>query len=420
MVSKDDSLRNWYPQLQANMIEGKSVAIGIFSLEKRVLYSNSVMNHFLNIDSKKNTYGNAFVNPEFGGFVNKEKQGLVFDGILTIGNYFDVSYSLDSKVYRSGSEVLVIAEASLLELFEENKKMSVLNQQVNNLQRELIREKRNLEQTLVELKDTQQMLVHSEKMNAMGQLVAGVAHEINNPIGFVYSNLFSWKSIGEDVINAYNDLEQLIKDHGDDKLMIESVNIRKKNDLDYQIEDMVDVFEESKTGLDRVRTIIKDLRSFSRLDESELKRINLVENFQSTISIAKTMFDEKAVDFIFKSPGELYVDCYPGQLNQAVLNILINATQALDHGGCIGMSLEEFKECIQISIEDNGCGISEDIKDKIFDPFFTTKPIGKGTGLGLSICHKIVCEVHQGKLEVESNLTEGTKFIISFPKVINI
>lgn len=419
-MRNDDLLRNWYPILQENMIEGKSVAIGIFSFEENILYANNAMNHFLNVDSENQKPVNAFVNPEFDVFVNKEEQGLVFDGSLTIGNRFDVSYSLESKVYRLGGEILVFAEANLLQLFAENKTMSTLNQQVNNLQRELIKEKRNLQYTLSELKDTQQMLVQSEKMNAMGQLVAGVAHEINNPIGFVYSNLFSWKGIGEDLVNAYLDLEQLIKNQENEKLLREAKKIREENDLDYQIEDMADVFEESKTGLDRVKKIVEDLRTFSRLDESAMKKINLTENLQSTISIAKTKFNEKAANFNFECPDELYVECYPGQLNQAILNVLINATQAIDYAGRIEMSLIEFEEEVQISIKDDGCGIAENNKEKIFDPFYTTKPIGTGTGLGLSITHKIICEVHQGKIEVESEPNKGAKFIISIPKVISL
>ncbi|MBI9058776.1 MAG: HAMP domain-containing histidine kinase [Labilibaculum sp.] len=419
-MSNNNLLGNWNSLLQENMIEGKSVAIGVFSLEENIVYANTAMKHFLNIDLKDQCPGNTFVNPEFDVFVNKEEDGLVFDGSLTIGNRFDVSYSLDSKVYRLGGEILVFAEANLLQLFEENKTMSTLNQQVNNLQRELIKEKRNLQRTLSELKDTQQMLVQSEKMNAMGQLVAGVAHEINNPIGFVYSNLFSWKGIGEDLVNAYLDLEQLIKNQENEKLLREAKKVREENDLDYQIEDMADVFEESKTGLDRVKKIVEDLRTFSRLDESAMKKINLTENLQSTISIAKTKFNEKAANFNFECPDELYVECYPGQLNQAILNVLINATQAIDYAGRIEMSLMELEEIVQISIKDDGCGIAENSKEKIFDPFYTTKPIGTGTGLGLSITHKIVCEVHQGKIEVESEPNKGTKFIISIPKVISL
>lgn len=419
-MSNNNLLGNWNSLLQENMIEGKSVAIGVFSLEENIVYANTAMNHFLNIDLKDQCPGNTFVNPEFDVFANKEEQGLIFEGIITIGNRFDVSYTLDSKVYKEGNEILVFAEANLIHLFEENKKMSTLNQQVNNLQRELIKEKRNLQHTLAELKDTQQMLVQSEKMNAMGQLVAGVAHEINNPIGFVYSNLFSWKGIGEDLLNAYLDLELLIKNQEDEKLFGEAQKIREQNDLDYQIEDMADIFEESKTGLDRVKKIVEDLRTFSRLDESAMKKINLTENLQSTISIAKTKFNETAANFNFECPNELYVECYPGQLNQAILNVLINATQAIDYAGRIEMSLIELEEIVQISIKDDGCGIAENSKEKIFDPFYTTKPIGTGTGLGLSITHKIVCEVHQGKIEVESEPNKGTKFIISIPKVINL
>ena len=160
------------------------------------------------------------------------------------------------------------------------------------------------------------------------------------------------------------------------------------------------------------------LRKFSRLDESDLKRVNLAENIQSTLTIVQSELVKKDIQFHFDAPGDLLIDCFPGQLNQAILNVLINAIQAVKTGGQITLIIKDGQNNISIIVEDNGCGINEENLKKIFDPFFTNKPIGTGTGLGLSICYKIINDLHKGKIEVKSVLDKGTiiKFVI--PKEI--
>jgi two-component system NtrC family sensor kinase len=303
-------------------------------------------------------------------------------------------------------------------LFEDNKNMSRLNQEVNNLQRQLLKEKAKLQTTLAELRETQQMLIQSEKMNALGQMVAGVAHEINNPIAFVTNNLHELKKYTSEFLDAFAEIEHRIdkeKISGGDTLI---KSIKEKYEFEYLTEDISDVISESQLGVERVKTIVEDLRRFSRLDESEIKHIDLVENIKSTLSIIKPEIDKKNIEFSLNAPEELFTDCYPGQLNQALLNILINAIYAVDEKGKIQLSLQKKADQVHISVSDNGCGMEAEIISKIFNPFYTTKPVGTGTGLGLSITYKIISELHNGSIKVESEPGKGAIFVITIPKAL--
>lgn len=262
-----------------------------------------------------------------------------------------------------------------VQLFNENNKLSLLNQQVNNLQRQLIKEKKNLQETLKELKDTQQMLVHSEKMNAMGKLVAGVAHEINNPISFVYLNLHSFEKYAGEFIQAYTELENLVQTNCNQEVIYLAGEIRERYDLDFIFDDLVDMTKQSRVGIERVKTIVEDLRKFSRLDEADLKEIELIGSLKATVAIATPEFRKRNIVFKLEAPEKLMVECYPGQLNQALLNIIINAAQAIEKDGNLNIEVIKEENKVRITVIDDGCGIPKHIKDKIFDPFFTTKPV---------------------------------------------
>lgn len=299
--------------------------------------------------------------------------------------------------------------------FEE---ITKLNNELVNLQRELSKEKATLQSTLKQLQETQQMLVQSEKMNALGQLVAGVAHEINNPVAFVTNNIFELEKSTVEFFNAFAELEEIVKsnlENGEQQIR----EIREKFDLDYLESDITEIINESKAGVKRVKTIVEDLRRFSRLDESDVKHIDLVENIKSTLSIVLPEISKKQIRFNFNTPGMLMTDCFPGQLNQALLNILVNAIYAVGDKGTVSLDISESDHQTIITIKDNGCGISPENLTKIFNPFFTTKPVGSGTGLGLSITYKIITDLHKGEIKVESELNKGTAFILSIPKKIN-
>ncbi len=289
-----------------------------------------------------------------------------------------------------------------------------------------------LEQTVSKLQKAQAQLVQSEKMSSLGQLVAGVAHEINNPVSFIYGNLFPATDYLEDILN----LMKLYQQHYPEPPSEIEEEI-ERIELDFVVEDLPRLFHSMKIGADRIRDIVKSLRIFSRLDESDLKEVELHENIDSTLMILQSRLKEKpnrpAIELV-KQYGKLpKVECYPGQLNQVFMHLIANAIDALEARDK-GRSFEEIvanpatcwintqlvnNKAVQIRIADNGIGISSDELSKIFDPFYTTKAVGSGTGLGLSISYQVVVEKHGGSLRCVSEEGVGTEFVIEIPLKIN-
>lgn len=279
----------------------------------------------------------------------------------------------------------------------------------------LTRKTIELERALTELRETQVLLVHSEKMSALGQMVAGVAHEINNPISFVNSNLHSFKqSVGE-LSGAYDALEGLILEAGSSAEQDAARHIRQQAELDFLLSDVDDLLTASFEGLGRVRKIVEALRTFSRLDEADLKIANLGENIRSTLLMARGELQGK-VEVELDVDDLPDIKCYPAELNQVFLNIIINAAQAIEGKGLLAITGRELADNLELRFSDTGAGIPTDVLDKIFNPFFTTKAVGTGTGLGLSIAHKIITDRHHGSIRVESTPGAGTTFVITLPK----
>ena len=318
-----------------------------------------------------------------------------------------------------------------------------------------------LQATLHDLKQTQTKLIHTEKMSGLGQLVAGVAHEINNPVNFIHGNIVHIQEYTEDLFRLVETYERYYPNPTPE---IEEEAIAA--DLDFMREDLPKVLASMKLGTDRIRQIVLSLRNFSRLDEAEVKPVNIHEGIDSTLLILqhrlKGTSDQPGIQVI-KDYSELpLIDCYAGQLNQVFMNILANAIDALDEktqsyvvsmshsmqedigletvlSPCPEGSEAESAPCralsprqdflpmitvrtdvldsnwVEIAISDNGDGIPEALQEKLFDPFFTTKPVGKGTGLGMSISYQIVTEKHGGKLMCFSNPGGGTEFVIQIP-----
>ncbi len=283
-----------------------------------------------------------------------------------------------------------------------------------------------LEKTLLQLQQTQAQLIQTEKMSSLGQLVAGIAHEINNPVNFIYGNL---NHIKQDVEH----LLELIKIYQKaDVIPTPELQAYLENiDLDFITEDLPKMIASMKMGSDRIRQLVISLRNFSRLEEAEMKSVNIHEGIDSSLLILQHRLKErshKVAIEIIKEYGNLpKVECYPGQLNQVFMNLFNNAIDAIEallvmlpssnkNQGQIVIYTEIYdSNNISVKIKDNGVGMNEVVKKRIFDPFFTTKPVGKGTGLGLSISYQIITEKHRGTIECLSEQGKGTEFWIKLP-----
>lgn len=279
------------------------------------------------------------------------------------------------------------------------------------------REKQNKQ--LVEM---QSQLLQSEKMASVGQLAAGVAHEINNPVGYVNGNMSTLSAYIDDVKaldRTFMDLRAAVLDGNMERgmeLAAEIARFREGKDIEFVFEDITKLLAESREGLERVTTIVRDLKHFSHVDEAERREFDLNKGIDSTLNVAWNEIKYKAD--VKKDYGELpAVFCYPQQLNQVFMNILVNAAHAIDSSsgkGLIGIRTYQNDGNVFIEISDNGSGIPEDKIGRIFEPFFTTKPVGKGTGLGLSMAYSIISK-HKGDINVKSKVGEGTAFTIRLP-----
>ncbi|MFN6513512.1 MAG: AAA family ATPase [Nostoc sp. CreGUA01] len=286
----------------------------------------------------------------------------------------------------------------------------------------------DLEQALINLQNAQLQIIQSEKMSALGNLVAGVAHEMNNPLGFIAASLKQAKPTIADVVEHLKLYQKSLPDKSE-----EILDHAQEIDLDYTLEDFPKVIDSMTMACDRLKNISTSLCTFSRADRDYKVPFNIHQGIESTILILKHRLkaneQRPAIEVLTEYANLPQIECFPGQLNQVFMNILANAIDALEESNN-GRKFEEIQQnpnlikiktflennCLKIIIADNGNGMSEEIKQKVFDHLFTTKTVGKGTGLGLAIARQIVEETHGGAIAVESVLNEGTKFIISLPK----
>lgn len=321
-----------------------------------------------------------------------------------------------------------ISQADALRVSLENEKLVkeqnlVLEAKVDERTQALQAANHELEATLNDLKNTQTQLVNAEKMASLGQLTAGIAHEINNPINFVTSNIIPLRRDLQDLmslLNKYDSLHDNVTER--EQTLVEVKKLQRSLDYDFLKEEIGILLNGMEEGAKRTAEIVKGLRIFSRLDESDLKKVNINEGIDSTLILLNSSMGGK-IDLVRDFDDDAFLECYPGKLNQVIMNITNNAIQALQENaqhkrGVITIKTRALVDSVMITISDNGPGMPEEIRSKIFEPFFTTKPVGQGTGLGLSIVYSII-ESHKGKIEVLSTPGEGTQFQIELPKIQN-
>jgi signal transduction histidine kinase len=301
-------------------------------------------------------------------------------------------------------------------------------QELSQVNAQLQNETIQLQQLLTELKATQAHLIQVEKMSSLGQLVAGIAHEVNNPINFIHANLTHVQDYADNLLNFVQICQRY---HPQPVPEINSV--AKEIDLEFLQGDLPKLLKSMKVGTERIRNIVLSLRNFSRMDEAEFKTINIHDGIDSTLLILQHRLraESRRSDIeVMRDFGDLpLIECYPGELNQVFMNILVNAIDAIEESYAERMHCENQRyvgritictsvidsQWVKIAIADNGMGMSAQVQQKIFNPFFTTKPIGTGTGMGMAISYRIVVERHGGKLDCFSEIGKGTEFVIQIP-----
>ncbi len=300
--------------------------------------------------------------------------------------------------------------------------LEVLNQtmvadiaQRETIEKELIKRNSELTALNVQFSIAQEQLMQSEKMASIGQLAAGVAHEINNPVGYIFSNYGTLEKYIADLFEVLNYYESIERNISSPDILTELKKLKENVELDFLKEDIPELMQQSKEGIDRVRKIVQDLKDFSRADSNvEWQWASLHPGIDSTLNVVNNEIKYKAD--IIKEYGDIPdVECLQSQINQVIMNLVVNASHAMgEERGEIHIRTSADETNVFIEVRDNGSGMPKDVMMRIFDPFFTTKPIGKGTGLGLSLSYGIV-KKHHGEISVTSEPGIGTRFLITLP-----
>lgn len=363
-------------------------------------------------------------------------QRLVLHPLQRLNKAVTNSPSIDYFVMPSGlpnNEIKFLAQtiqaaATRVEAYQQLEQEIAQRKQVEaallESEAQLRQQAQDLEKAMQELQQAQIRIIQTEKMSSLGQLVAGVAHEINNPVSFIHGNLNHIEDYTQDLLQLIQLYCQKYPDNPETNHKVAEI------DLEFIQQDLPKLIGSMKTGTERIRGIVQSLRNFSRLDEAKLKIVDVHEGIESTLLILQSRFNPKpgfAGIEVIKDYSQLpKVECYPGQLNQVFMNILANAIDALEASTSHQLAAKKNPQisivtqvladkAVSIHIHDNGYGMDETVKAKLFDPFFTTKPVGKGTGLGLSISYQIIVGNHGGKLYCNSFPEQGTEFVIEIP-----
>ncbi|MEM9895792.1 MAG: ATP-binding protein [Bacteroidota bacterium] len=342
---------------------------------------------------------------------SSEEQIKINERLISAQDELNLAYK---KLQNSELEIRDLADKQL----QDNEKLFLAEKKLQSILENEQKSKEELANALNSLKGAQSQLVHSEKMASLGQLTAGIAHEINNPINFISSGMVSLKMSIEAMREIAEEYSRIDEGEEVKEVMNSIKELKEDHEYDEIVDELDDLINDINYGVSRTIEIVKGLRVFSRLDEEEAKNANINENIDATLTLLrnKTKGKIEIVKHYDESMND--IECFPGQLNQVFMNILNNAVQAMPDekkDGEITIYTEEEESQVAIRIKDNGVGIPDEIKDRIWEPFFTTKEVGVGTGLGMSITYGII-EKHGGKIDLSSELGKGTEFVITIPK----
>jgi signal transduction histidine kinase len=415
--------------------ENKSQSSGFLAA-----YSGKIVSKVEHRDSYEALQGTLQDVHLLSSYIPIRDQGSTGEIVGVFEVYTDITSSLfdidqTQRFVVLGSLLILFALYSALFLFVQRAD-TLLRKQYQHIQQSegLYRQQaRELEDTLTELRKAQSQMIQSEKMSALGQLVAGVAHEINNPINFIHGNLTYVQEYAQDLLKIVRAYQVC---YPKPEAAIQAVTAEV--DLEFIQDDLMKTLTSMQVGSRRIREIVRSLRNFSRLDEADIKPVDIHEGLESTLMILqhrlKSQANRPEIQIIREYGVLPLVECYAGALNQVFMNILTNAIDALedkmqkqayqamgDRSAQITLRTRLINtQAVQIEIADNGPGMSQAIQNHIFDPFFTTKSVGKGTGMGLSISYQIVTEKHNGKLWCDSKLGDGTRFVIEIPMQLKV
>ncbi|MBU1996258.1 MAG: PAS domain-containing protein, partial [Candidatus Omnitrophica bacterium] len=336
----------------------------------------------------------------------------ISDGIL--GIFWDITARRQAAKFLTESKDILEVKVQ-----ERTSELSIANKHLHYKITELEKTKAELERAYKNLKETESQLFQADKLASIGQLAAGVAHEINNPIGFISSNT----NVLRDYINTYKkqiemsrDLQNAIEVGNNDeiRMLLESIRqFDEEENLQFIMKDSDTLIEESKEGLDRVEKIVMDLCSFSRDDKGGIEVVDINENIKIILGVLNNEIMLKC-DLVEEFGDIPRIKCNSQKIKQVIMNLVMNAVQSLNEWGTVIIKTSKIDGFVLIEVEDNGCGVPKEELIKIFDPFYTTKEVGKGTGLGLSISYEII-KRHRGEILVESEVGKGTKFIVKLP-----
>lgn len=298
-------------------------------------------------------------------------------------------------------------------IYSYNEMIFQLNELYQSLELKVQERTIALETANYKLKETQAMMVHSEKMRSLGELVAGIAHEINNPVNFIHGNIMILQNYADDLFKLIDLYEENSSVFPED-IKAKIAALRKQIDIDFLKTDIKDLIRSCIEGTERTKNIVLDLKNFSRMEEMVVSQIDIPKEIDTTLNILNNKYKNRITVIKNYAPDVPKIEAYGGQLNQVFMNILDNAQDAMSESGTLTINLTKIDDKVKLEFIDTGAGIPKENLNKVFDPFFTTKPVGKGTGLGMSISYRVISD-HKGTIQVDSEVGKGTKFTIVLP-----